>query len=550
MKSNLPETPLGQRALSHTQRMVACRSVNGTSGEIGFPDEVRAMLMGIAYFAARPDHIYESDVPGTPQGRRNILALLKGNGSRTVVLTGHFDTVGVDDYGALRDVATDPAVLAERIIAQLEDSGRSPEALADIQSGTFIPGRGMLDMKSGLGAGLAVLEAFSADPDFDGNLIFLASPDEENQSAGMRAAGSLLNQVAQDHDLEYVLQINMDALQDEGDVARAQAVGTGCIGKHLVTALVVGREAHACYPLDGLNALFLASSLVREMECHPALAEGDHGDASAPPVALVQNDLRAHYDITTPARAWCAWNMITRTRTAGEVLSQCTAIFAKALDEAVALHGARVRATGAAVPDREIPIYTFKDLEEQAAASPTYEAQEQVLAAQLREREDLPMPARARLLTELAWDHAQLAGPAVVIGFGGLSYPAVPPLASRGEQALAALVARATTKVSAAHDTPIGILNWLPIVTDMSFAGQDDAEGYHAAADNNPLWGCGIEWDVDGFPRMPAINAGPWGRDYHRSLERANFNYAFTVLPELLCELVRGSLGDVQADRP
>ncbi|MFG6584992.1 M20/M25/M40 family metallo-hydrolase [Sulfitobacter sp. 1A12779] len=542
MKPNLPETPLGQKAFAHTQRMVACRSVNGTSGETSFPEELRAMLMGIDYFAARPDHIYEGDVPGTPHGRRNILALLKGNGSRTVVLTGHFDTVGVDDYGVLRDVATNPTVLAERIVAQLEDSGRSPEALQDIRSGAFIPGRGMLDMKSGLGAGLAVLEAFAADPNFDGNLIYLASPDEENQSAGMRAAGGLLNQVAQDHNLDYVLQINMDALQDEGDVARAQAVGTGCIGKHLVTALVVGQEAHACYPLDGLNALFLASSLVREMECHPALAEGGHGDASAPPVALVQNDLRTHYDITTPAKAWCAWNMITRRRTAGDVLSQCTAICAKALSEAVALHAARVEKIGATPPDREIPIYTFKELEERAATSAYYETQRETLVAQLREREDLPMPARARLLAELAWDHAQLAGPAVVIGFGGLSYPAVPPLASRGAQGLVASVERATAKVSTAHGTPIGILDWLPIVTDMSFAGQNDAEGYHAAAHNNPLWGCGIEWDVDGFPRMPAINAGPWGRDYHRSLERANFNYAFTVLPELLSELVHESL--------
>ena len=46
------------------------------------------------------------------------------------------------------------------MIAKLEMTGENPLALADLKSGDFLPGRGLLDMKSGLAAGLAAMEAY------------------------------------------------------------------------------------------------------------------------------------------------------------------------------------------------------------------------------------------------------------------------------------------------------------------------------------------------------------------------------------------------------
>ena len=141
-----------------------------------------------------------------------------------------------------------------------------------MQSGRFVPGRGMLDMKSGLAAGLCALEAFAADPSV-GNVLFVATPDEEDRSTGMRAAADMLPAFLRDRGLDPVLAINLDATCDEDAGETGRIVAMGCLGKLLLSAMVVGKEAHAAYPFAGVNAAYLAAELLIEIECAPALAE-------------------------------------------------------------------------------------------------------------------------------------------------------------------------------------------------------------------------------------------------------------------------------------
>ena len=148
--------------------------------------------MEIPYFATHPNDLVVAPIPDDPLGRANVLALVRGTGTRTVLLSGHFDTVPVDDYGPLKDLAGSAEQLLPRLVEALEASGEDPRALDDFMSGDFLPGRGLLDMKSGIAAGIAVVEAFAADPARRGNLLFAATPDEEDRSVGMRAAAELL----------------------------------------------------------------------------------------------------------------------------------------------------------------------------------------------------------------------------------------------------------------------------------------------------------------------------------------------------------------------
>jgi arginine utilization protein RocB len=82
-------------------------------------------------------------------------------------------------------------------------------------------------MKSGLAAGLAVLEAFAAEPDRGGNLLFLAVPDEEANSAGARSAAQALPDLAARLSLRFDAAVNLDALVDDGDgeIGRSVALG-------------------------------------------------------------------------------------------------------------------------------------------------------------------------------------------------------------------------------------------------------------------------------------------------------------------------------------
>lgn len=530
---------LGDRAFSHTLAFVREMSVTGTAGEREFSRFLARYLRDLPFLADGSAEILSEPVPGPPEGRECVAALVRGQGRRTIVLCGHFDVVGIADYGDLQPLAGDPFALAPALIARLAESGDDPRALADLRSGDYVPGRGLLDMKAGLGAGLAVLEAIAASQERVGNLLFLAVPDEENQSAGMRAAGPLLARLAREHDLDLTLAINLDALQDD------RSVGLGCVGKHLVTTYVIGHEAHACYPFNGLSAAYLASAIVQEMEYEPDLAEGEPGAMSAPPVALIQRDLREGYDVTTPARAWCAFNVITRRRSGREVLDRSAEIVRRALARALALRRERAERAGAqgGMSFDDAPIVTFEAVEARASATPAYAADRATLAAQLTARADLTMPERARLMTELAVEAARITGPCVVLGFGGLSYPPVPPLRMQANPALEETVRQAVANAAARTGVEIAVRDQLAVITDMSFPGAYHRNEDRDATRDNPLWRGILDWDIENYPRVPIVNIGPSGRDYHRFVERAETAYSFAVLPEIVDEVARAVLG-------
>ena len=147
---------------------------------------------------------------------------MRGNrkSGRTIILTGHYDVVSVEDYGKLKPLAFSMDELkaelekryggrvmretknhgeyAEPGESRIKDgktpggSGRKTAGAAmdpeqdfwnDVASGEWIFGRGAADMKGGLAAGLAVLlgigeEVLDGTCRMGGNVLFLSVPDE------------------------------------------------------------------------------------------------------------------------------------------------------------------------------------------------------------------------------------------------------------------------------------------------------------------------------------------------------------------------------------
>ena len=228
----------------------------------------------------------------------------------------------VDDYGDLAALAGSPEDLRRATIDRLRSTGENPLALADLEGGWFLPGRGMLDMKSGLaagtgGAGALLPRAASAI----GNLLFIACPDEEENSSGMRSVAEMLPAFFVRNGLDVKLAINLDATIDNEDGATGRIVAMGCIGKLLVSALVVGKEGHACYPLQGVNAAYLAAEIVTEMEYAPELGEGSANAFASPPTVLGLRDLKPGYNVTIPSAVWCFWNVLMHRRKAADVMA-------------------------------------------------------------------------------------------------------------------------------------------------------------------------------------------------------------------------------------
>jgi arginine utilization protein RocB len=339
MTRNSPE--LSARAREIALEITSWPSVTGTPEEAIFSERLVIYLKQLGFA-----DVWKEVIANDALGRSNLFVLARGKSPRTIVLAGHFDTVPFADYGDLTPLALHPIVLREAMIAKLEFTGENAFALADLKSGDFLPGRGLLYMKSGVAAGLAVVEAYQGEH----SLLFVATPDEEDRSAGMRAAAPLIAKIAEARGLHVELVINLDAISDQGDGEAGRVVAMGSIGKQLLTAFVVGKEAHACYPQDGANAAYIAAELVTEFELAPELAETSGDEIAAPPTALHLKDLKAGYNVTTPAQTFVYWNTLQHKRSAAEVLE----ISMKLANRAVARAEARLK--------RAIPLMTYAEL--------------------------------------------------------------------------------------------------------------------------------------------------------------------------------------------
>jgi arginine utilization protein RocB len=104
----------------------------------------------------------------------------------------------------------------------------------------------------------------------DLTLLFLGVSDEEERSAGARAAMAQLLQRRGAHGLEIALVINLDSISDQGDGSHGAVVTYGSIGKQLTLCVhVEGVPVHAGYPQQGANAAYVMAELLRRIELSP-----------------------------------------------------------------------------------------------------------------------------------------------------------------------------------------------------------------------------------------------------------------------------------------
>lgn len=535
-----------------TIELVNAASVTQSPGEVAFPDTLLNILGRLPYFQTNPHDLWTEQIANDPLGRRNVYALVRGTGPDTVVLTGHYDVVSVANYGPHADVAFDPEALLPRLIADLRVNARSEaeqRALRDLESGEFLPGRGVLDMKSGLAAGMVALAEFARQDQRTGNVLFLAVADEEVSSHGARWATTTLRDQAEREGWALRLVINLDATGDNGDGSEGQAVYVGTVGKLLISAFVVGVDTHAGYALDGVNVNFLTSELARAFEFNPALTDHSHGVTGTPPTILKQQDLKTVYDVTTPARAWLCVNALTHGMGAQAVLENYTAVARTAMDDALRTLRDRAEALGnhqSAAHGATPMVLTFAQLVDQARTNtPDFEEASARFERTLDPR--LDYPARSAHLTAWLWDASGLLGPAAVLGFASLHYPNTTLKTDEPIGAAALDLVRETLREQGSR---LGVrVAERPVFTgisDMSWFGQANPADIQVVNANTPVAAAHIHAAPAG---LPCINLGPWGRDYHQWLERAHAPYSFTILPHLLSALAQAFLKQAEEVR-
>ncbi|GLS19554.1 peptidase M20 [Labrys miyagiensis] len=541
-----------ERVRELSYRLVRWPSETGTPDEASFGEKLAGLLREIPYFQDHTEDIALIDSHGSPL-TRSVVAVVRGSGRRTLALAGHYDVVSIGNYRDLAPLAFEPDQLREALIADLSSRPLAPNeerALADFRGGDFIPGRGMLDMKSGVAAGIAVLEEFAAQEEREGNLILFVTPDEERNSQGMRSLRRALPALTARWGLDIVAGINLDATSDQGDGAEGRAIYRGTIGKLLPFAFVIGQPSHASYPFEGISAHLIAAEIMRAIEANAELCDRAGGEVSPPPICLEARDFRGGYEVTTPERTWIAFNWLSHSRTPEELFGVFRAKVQGALSRALQHFNMQAERyahyLGAAQPSggQDARVLTVSELLLELARVGGEAAVNRikVLEASLAGN-DNPLQL-TRALVDAMVAEARVTGPTVIVGFGSLHYPHTHLDDARpSHRAFARALEAARLATERELDTHFKYRDYFTGISDMSFLGHASREDDSRIVAANTPATRHIDGIVPDALSYPTVNIGPWGREFHQRLERVHAPYAFGILPHFLRAITREVLG-------
>jgi arginine utilization protein RocB len=514
--------PSGLRSLA--ERLVAIASVS--------PDPVGEARVADALRAAMPAAV-EHGAWATPDGRPIAWARVRGRSRRTVVLLGHTDTVGASEFSTLGDgrgagIAFDPPALRAHFLAP-EFARAAPAALLpDLQEeriapGTWMFGRGVLDMKAGLAAAVGALASLGSGAPLAGDALFVACPDEERESQGMLAVLDELNTLRAREGSAYVGVLNLDYAEEASGYS-------GVSGKALLGVYVIGAPGHAAAPFAGADATQIAASLVSRLTTSEALVDAGGDRHGVPPVALRLRDLKEGYNLQTAVEAAAELNLVTLARPLDETLSRVQAECEAGLADVLAAMRSLARRTGRdpAVPAPERgAVTTYAELVDRAGGAAVEALGTPVVATDAR----VVALERVRRLSRAA----ALRGPAVVLYLVPPFYPASAPGAGP--------VARAAARVLQSSGVPLR--GYYPFVSDAAYvAWRSDAARTLAA--QVPVWDREYRLPVAAMRALDldVVNLGPWGRDAHGLFERVHAPWTFGTLPELIAQVAREALAE------
>ena len=448
----------------------------------------------------------------------------------------------------------------------MAEPGQGPygaEVRADLESGDWLFGRGACDMKGGGAIELALLERAAAGGDCPGNLLLLALPDEENLSAGMRAAMPLLATLKERFALDYRLMINT-----EPHMRTDPATGVlyeGSVGKIMPLVYVKGQAAHVGQVFGGFNPILLLAEIVRRTELNPEFMDRCGTESTLPPVWLNMKDRKHQYDVSLPLSASGYLSIMSLTRSPREHLELlrriCEEAFASVLARMNRSHEAYSRNVGREPgPLPWVPeVLTFEELRQAALDhdGPRYRAASQAALLELERRiaaDQLGLPEAGVVLVELALAHSGIRRPVVVLALSPPCYPAVSnrQMAARAAQTvppafleLAGLGEALRGHALAAWNQPYRTLEFFDGLSDLSYAihdGDDSAMAFTRAS--MPLWGeiYSIPFETIRDLSVPVINIGPWGKDFHKNTERVFRPDLCERTPALVQEAIRIAL--------
>lgn len=539
-----------------TKELVRIPSIVKTSGESDVARWIYNYYLGLEYFKQYPEHVVLQETINDEIERHNAIAMVrgtKGDSNRTIVLMGHLDTVGVDDFGVNREAAFDPDKLPE----VLKSLNVSEEVMKDIESGEYMFGRGALDMKGGVAGHMYMIEYFSKHPEeLNGNLIAIAECDEEDNSHGIISALKILLKWKEQYGLEYVAAINADYSTPYHPLDNNQYVYFGTIGKLLPSFYVTGKETHVGNSFGGFNPNSLIAEINRKIDLNSELCDEAQGEVTVPPTSLKQTDTKVGYTVQTPLAAYSYYNFFTHSMSPKEVIEKVKGKAKEAFDDLLEYMDGEYRKycemgkhTYTPLPYRK-RVYTWEEFYNELVTihGDKFRLYLHNFAADLNKTNpSMDLRDFSVAVIQEAWKWSVDKSPVVIIYYSSLFSSRIE---MRGktemEKALLDAVKDSIALVQEHSEKPIVVKMFYPYISDSSFmALSDDPDELVALEKNMPSWGTKYNHPIEDILKInvPVVNIGTFGKDGHSLTERVHIKYTFENVPNMTYNTIRSLLG-------
>lgn len=522
-------------------RMVAVQSDTGTSKEVGMAEYIYEIMKEQKYFIENPElcgKFYNNDFLNRPV----IWALHRGKTDKTLILTGHYDAVEIDCYGALKEYALKPDELREKL--KLIHIGE--DAMKDLDDPNWCFGRGINDMKAGVAINI---DAVSDEIDEDLNVLFIAVHDEENLSAGMRQSTKLLCELKEKYNLDYKLMLITEPhIRNEEDKFK---IFVGTVGKIMPAILVKGRIAHGSDVMEGLNSTVIMSEIITGIELNPDLCSTDMRMTTPPPTVLYSRDLKEIYDVSVPEFSSLYLNyQFLKSKTPFQIIDElksiCQDSFSKVidkynnayrkLDDKNSLNGKKRR-------EYKPLVYTFEELEKAAdERNKDYRKLKDELYSSVYEKvknNKITIQDAGVLILKKVIELSMINEPLIVIGFIPPYYPPANNSYLKNNNEAYADCIEGVIKDS--YGLTLEKDNYFMGICDGSYASLTDRKSEENVMSNmvTPREIYDIPFEYIEKISCPFIVVGPWGKDYHTITERVYMKDVEIIVPDLIRKVAK-----------
>lgn len=531
--------------LNLTKELVAIPSMNNTIGEREISEYIADKLRKIPYFQKHPGQVIVQPLNNDPYGRINVFGIVKGEKSvcgDTMILHGHIDTVGIEDFGTIAEYAFDCDALPKKIRALTKDE----DVIRDIDSGEWLFGRGASDMKCGVALNFVLTRQMSERvAEMDGNIIFMINPVEENQHTGIMDALEILEKLKKEENFKYVMSINTDFIAPAYPGDTTKYFHSGAVGKILPCFYIIGKPTHAGQGFEGFSASMTASEIIRQMDLRAEFSDCYNGEYTLPPVALKMKDLKPAYNVQTTLSALVYFNYFIHSMSMVDIMDRLKDVAKKALYTVMAYTNDQYRIycemTGIEFKQITYPLEVMEYSELYDRAKSMYDGDiEQIIEVVSNTGLANNTDAReiTREITETLCTIANMNTPTVVVFIA-------PPYCPRNtlkdfdpeEKEILDGVSSLLNEIAAETGENLKLMQFFPVLTDSSYLKiDDDQESIDTLVKNFPDFKRLYNVPIDSIQRLniPAFNFGCLGKDAHKWTERVNTTFTFGVLPGIV----------------